>query len=195
MDQFENNENELEKYLEWFKTLPLFYETETFRAVHACWDYRSIDYLKKHLPNNRLTEDFIRKSVIKDTELYDAIENTLKGKEIKISNGRELPDKDGHLRNEMRIKWWVDPSGMTYRTMSMPTNDKLPEEVVSIKETEFYKKEDKSVFFGHYWLEGKPSLYQDNICCLDYSIAKNGVLAAYSYDGEHILDETKFTSV
>ena len=195
LDQFENRQDELEMYLEWFKTLPLFYETETFRAVHACWDYKSIDYLKKHLPNNHLTDDLINQSVDDETQLYEAIENTLKGKEIKISNGRELPDKDGHLRNEMRIKWWVDPSGMTYKTISMPTNDKLPEEVVNLKEIDFYKKDDKIVFFGHYWLQGKPSLYQDNICCLDYSVANDGILAAYSFDGELILDERKFTSV
>ncbi|MEO5787751.1 metallophosphoesterase [Gelidibacter sp.] len=195
LEQFKNKQEEYEEYLEWFKTLPLFYETETFRAVHACWDYKSIDYLKKHLSNNRLTDDLIFQSVKEETELYDAIENTLKGKEISIPNDRRLPDKDGHLRNEMRIKWWVDPSGMTYKTISMPTNDKLPEEAVNLKDIDFYKKDDKIVFFGHYWLEGKPSLYQDNICCLDYSVAKGGILAAYSFDGELKLDEKKFTSV
>jgi hypothetical protein len=77
----------------------------------------------------------------------------------------------------------------------MPTNDKLPEEAVYLKDKDYYKKDDKSVFFGHYWLKGKPSLYQDNICCLDYSVAKDGILAAYSFDGELILDGQKFTSV
>ncbi|TXD82143.1 phosphoesterase [Subsaximicrobium wynnwilliamsii] len=190
-----DGEKEYEEYMEWFKTLPLFYETETFRAVHACWDYKSIDYLKKHLQNNRLTDDLIRESAKKETELYEAIEDTLKGKEIKLPEGGEFKDKDGNEREEMRIKWWVDPSGMTYKTISMPTNDKLPEEAVYLKDKDYYKKDDKSVFFGHYWLKGKPSLYQDNICCLDYSVAKDGILAAYSFDDELILDEQKFTSV
>lgn len=195
LDQFENRQNELEMYLEWFKTLPLFFETESFRAVHACWDHKSIDYLRKHLSDDRLTDELICESVKKGTELYNAIENTLKGKEIRIPNGRKLPDKDGHPRNEMRIKWWVDAAGMTYKTISMPTNDKLPEEVVDLKDIDFYKNDEKCVFFGHYWLEGKPSLYQDNICCLDYSVAKKGILAAYRFDDELKLDEQKFVYV
>ena len=40
--QFQNRQDEYEGWLEWFKTLPLFYETSTFRAVHACWDTASI---------------------------------------------------------------------------------------------------------------------------------------------------------
>ena len=90
IEQFNGKQDELEMYLEWFKTLPLFYETETFRAVHACWDYNSIDYLKKHLNNNRLTDDLICQSVKEDTPLYKAIENTLKGKEIRIPYGNHL---------------------------------------------------------------------------------------------------------
>jgi hypothetical protein len=47
-----------------------------------------------------------------------------------------------------------------------------------------YQSSEKPVFFGHYWLKGKPIILKDNICCLDYSIAKKGYLAAYSFDGE-----------
>lgn len=36
LKQFQNKQNEYEEYVDWFKTLPLFYEIETFRAVHAC---------------------------------------------------------------------------------------------------------------------------------------------------------------
>ena len=42
----------------------------------------------------------------------------------------------------------------------------------------------KPVFFGHYWLKGEPNLYRDNICCLDYSVAKNGFLCSYRFNGE-----------
>lgn len=199
LDQFKDKATELEMYLEWFKTLPLFYETEAFRAVHACWDYKSIDYLKKHLPNNRLTDDLIYQSVKKGTELYDAIENTLKGKEITMPDGVSLKDKDGNSRSEMRIKWWEDLSKMTYKTISLhPTKD-LPEhpiDLLSLKNKDYYKKDDKNIFFGHYWLKGKPSLYKENICCLDYSVAKKeGILAAYSFDDEPALRDEKFTSV
>ena len=46
LKQFQNKQEEYEAYLDWFKTLPLFYETEKFRAVHACWDITNIKYLK-----------------------------------------------------------------------------------------------------------------------------------------------------
>lgn len=48
----------------------------------------------------------------------------------------------------------------------------------------FYTAENKPVFFGHYWLKGNPLLYRNNICCLDYSVAKNGNLVAYRFDDE-----------
>ena len=44
-------------------------------------------------------------------------------------------------------------------------------------------------------VEDKPSIYKDNICCLDYSVAKEGRLAAYSFDDEAVLQTQKFTSV
>lgn len=32
LEQFKNRQSEYEEYLEWFKTLPLYYETDTFKA-------------------------------------------------------------------------------------------------------------------------------------------------------------------
>ena len=60
-------------------------------------------------------------------------------------------------------------------------------------------KEDVPVFFGHYWLKSKnPESFKPQtgkICCLDYSIAKNGWLVAYTWDGEESLANKKFTWV
>ncbi|WP_150452104.1 metallophosphoesterase [Arenibacter lacus] len=197
IDQFKNREEEFKMYLEWFKTLPLFYETDTFRAVHACWDYKSIAYLKQHLNNNKLNDDLLRESVKKGTELYNAIENTLKGKEIPLPGKLFFKDKDGNERRETRIRWWEDPSQMTYEEISVHAYEGLPNipiDVNDLKDTDYYEKGDKPVFFGHYWLtEGQPSLFKDNICCLDYSVAKDGYLVAYSFDGESALDGQKFT--
>ncbi len=201
LDQFKTKQNELEMYLEWFKTLPLFYETETFRAVHACWDYKSIDYLTKHLDENRLTDDLIRESVKKGTELYDAIEDTLKGKELAMPVGKTFKDEEKNDRTEMRYKWWEDLSQMTYEGVKLHPIDNLPQTLImlsEVKNPDYYKKDDKSVFFGHYWLKlkdnskNKPMLFMDNICCLDYSVAKDGHLVAYSLDQELKLDENKF---
>jgi len=195
LKQFQNRQREYEEYLDWFKTLPLYFETETFRAVHACWDNNNIEYLKKTLVNDRLTDELIYQSVRKGTELNEAIDQTLKGKEMKMPEGLSFNDKDGTRRSEIRIKWWEDPSKMTYKSISVLPIENLPEqpiELSELKSLDFYRGDDKKVFFGHYWLKGEPSLYKDNICCLDYSVAKEGKLVAYRLNEENILDRKNF---
>lgn len=198
LEQFQNLQKEYEDYLEWFKTLPLYYETDLFKAVHACWDNNKIDYLRKILVNDRLTDELIYKSVKKGTLLNDAIEQTLKGKEMKMPEGLFFTDKDGTKRTEIRIKWWEDPAKMTYKSISVEPIDSLPEQPINVAELtslDFYDADDKKVFFGHYWLKGEPSIYRDNVCCLDYSVAKQGKLVAYRYDGENFLDNRKLVYV
>lgn len=198
LKQFHNKQSEYEEYLEWFKTLPLYYETETFRAVHACWDNKNIEYLKKTLVNDRLTDDLIYQSVQKGTELNLAIDQTLKGKEMKVPKEFAFKDKDGTTRTEIRIKWWEDPSKMTYKSISVEPIHNLPEKTIELSELEspdFYRGDEKKVFFGHYWLNGEPSLYKDNICCLDYSIAKKGKLVAYRLNDENVLDSRNLVYV
>ena len=198
LKQFQNRQSEYEDYLEWFKTLPLYYETDKFKAVHACWDNNNIEYLRKTLVNDRLTDDLIYQSVERGTELNRAIEQTLKGKEMKMPDGLYFTDKDGTVRTEIRIKWWEDPSLMTYKSISVLPIDNLPQqpiELSELKSLDFYRDSDKSVFFGHYWLKGKPSVYKKNVCCLDYSVAKGGKLVAYSLNGESILDNKNFTYI
>ena len=198
LKQFQNRQEEYEEYLEWFKTLPLFYETEKVRAVHACWDEKIIDFLRTKLVNNCLTEDLIYESVQKGTALNDAIEITLKGKEIKMPEGLSFKDKDETERFEIRIKWWENPAEMTYKDISVEPLENLPEtkiDLTHLTNADFYSNTEKPVFFGHYWLKGKPLLNKQNVCCLDYSVAKEGYLVAYSFDGESNLESQHLTYV
>jgi len=189
--QFQNRQAEYEGYLDWFKTLPLFYETDTFRAVHACWDYSDIEYLKKTLDNGILTNELIYQSVKQGSRLNQAVEQTLKGKEIEMPDGLFFLDKDGTQRTEIRIKWWKDPTKMTYKSFSVVPLEVLPDlpvELSDLKSHDFYGEQEKIVFFGHYWLKGQPVLQTKNSCCLDYSVAKKGKLVAYCFNGEDQLD-------
>ena len=198
LKQFQNRQEEYEDYLEWFKTLPLFYETETFRAAHACWDAKNISHLRGVLVNDRLTDETIYQSVKNGTIFNEAIEETLKGNEIKMPPGKNFTDKDVTLRTEIRIKWWDNPNTVNYKQISVEPLDNLPETPVDIsllKNSEYYPETDKPVFFGHYWLKGNPSLYRNNICCLDYSVAKEGYLTAYRFDGEKVLSNDRFVFV
>ena len=193
LKQFQNRQREYENYLDWFKTLPLYYETDTFKAVHACWDNNKINFLRQTLVNNRLTDDLIYQSVKKGTALNEAIDQILKGKEMKMPEGLNFTDKDGTIRTEIRIKWWENPSEMTYKSISVEPIENLPEQPIdltALKSNDYYQSKDKKVFFGHYWLKGEPSLYRENICCLDYSVAKGGKLVAYRLDGENKLENS-----
>ena len=192
LKQFQNRQKEYEEYLDWFKTLPLCYETDSFKAVHACWDNDNIEYLKTKLVSDRLTDELIYQSVKKGTELYEAINQTLKGREMKFPEGQNFTDKDGTIRSEIRIKWWENPAKMTYKSISVEPIDNLPERPIELSDLNsynFYQENDKVVFFGHYWLKGEPSIYRNNICCLDYSVAKGGKLVAYRFNGETQLDK------
>lgn len=198
LKQFHNRQEEYENYLDWFKTLPLFYETDTFRAVHACWDNSTIQFLKETLNDDRLTDDLIYQSVKKGTALNEAIDQTLKGKEIKLPQGLYFFDKDGTKRTEIRIKWWEDPSKATYNSISVEPIEHLPDQPIDGLKTklfDFYDLNNKLVFFGHYWLKVKPSLQKDNVCCLDYSVAKGGKLVAYRFNEENVLNSSNFVYV
>ncbi|MGZ0710071.1 hypothetical protein ACWPKO_17210 [Coraliomargarita sp. W4R53] len=44
-------------------------------------------------------------------------------------------------------------------------------------------------------MEDKPKAILPNLACLDYGMAKGGLLTAYRWDGEAKLDDTKFVSI
>jgi hypothetical protein len=191
LKQFQNRQAEYEEYLDWFKTLPLFHETSNFKAVHACWDNANIEYLRKKLIDCRLNDELIYESVKKGNELNVAIEQTLKGKELKLPNGISFQDKDGTVRTDLRIKWWDNPVGMTYKSCSVEPIDNLPDFPINESQIQALRltgSGDKMTFFGHYWLKGEPTFFKENICCLDFSIAKGGKLVAYRLNDENVLD-------
>lgn len=197
LEQFKNRQEAYNDSIEWFKTLPLFYETEYFRAVHACWDKNHIDLLKGYLIDGRLTDTTVKQSAKKGTPLFDSVEQTLKGKEMDMPNNLFFTDKDGKQRGEIRIKWWENPESMTYKSISVIPIDYLPDTQIETPLTQFehYGTDERPVFFGHYWLQGTPQLLKDNVCCLDYSVAKNGVLMAYRFNGEQSLDPNNIVFV
>jgi len=115
-----------------------------------------------------------------------------------MPEGFSFSDQEKTVRSDFRIKWWQDPTTSTYRNINVIPIENLPAKPFDISRlsfTRFYSACEKPVFFGHYWLGGHPELLRENICCLDYSVAAKGVLAAYSFDGEKELSNDKFTFV
>ena len=138
----------------------------------------------------------------KGTPTYDAIETILKGPEVDM-NGVWYRDKDGHPRHEARLRWW-DGNATTLRAAALiPPGtqlfasdgtevDELPDEPLDSVVPPYTGPEP--VLFGHYWWR-KESAEEINplATCLDYSVAKNGVLRAYRWDGKATeIDPTEF---
>ena len=87
---------------------------------------------------------------------------------------------------------------MTYRKISvlpLKTLKNDPIDLSQLNNSEYYRENEKPIFFGHYWLKGSPSIYRENVVCLDYSVAKRGKLVAYRFDGENELNNSKLIYV
>jgi hypothetical protein len=179
--QFQGHEREWDEYLAWFANLPLFLEIDGLRIVHACWDDEGIAYLKTL--DGPITKELLLKAHNKNDEAWKVFDETLKGKEIQLPDGHFFIDKDGNRRTECRNKWWLNPEGLTldeYLFHAPPTlkDLKLPLEYQS----NGYDSKAPTIFFGHYWLDAeKPEWQASNVCCLDYSVAKDGMLVAYRH--------------
>lgn len=189
--QFENYQEEWSKYLEWMWTLPLWHENKNFRAVHACWSESIIQNLIHRLQGRHLTKESLIESSRKSSSLYEWIEVTLKGKELPLPEGVHFLDKDKHPRKSVRIKWWMSPENTSYASLKVNPEYDVPDILVDPSHpilSDIYDKEAPPIFFGHYWLKGTPSIYESNVCCLDYSVAKKGKLVAYRYYGEKVLN-------
>jgi len=196
LDQFAGYAGEWQSYLDWFYTLPLFLDLEHLRVVHACWDENHIAWLRSN-QYFTLNEALLMASHQKNSRAYHVIEETLKGKEFNIPEEYMWYDKDGNARNTNRIKWWVQPSSANYETFlfSCPTalmTEKVPADLV----VNIYPADAPPVFFGHYWLDDQfPVIQASNVICLDYSVAKNGALVAYRWNGEEQVDNKHFVMV
>ncbi len=187
--------------LDWFATLPLWLDLGGVRVVHACWSDRHIDHLESQLDDGALTEQVVIDGNIEGTATFDAIETVLKGPEVHL-DGAWYADKEGNPRHAARLRWW-DGSATTLRESALVPSDTevfdadgrpsgLPDRLLSDYEVTPYS-DDVPVLFGHYWWR-KDSAETINplATCVDYSVAKDGVLCAYRWDGEAELDPTKF---
>ena len=108
------------------------------------------------------------------------------------------PDMPGTEDKEWAWHWmrqgWrtcIDPALLVDHSHS---DDPLPECVFTAARP--YPPDAKPVFLGHYWLWGEhPVLLAPNVACLDYSVAKHGMLCAYRWSGEQKLTEKNFVTV
>lgn len=203
LDEFLIDSSLLDSTLKWFIELPLFLELDGLRFVHACWDLEEVKFLENILNDNKLTYETLIRSVDKRTRLYKAIEVVLKGKEIDLPDDNTFSDKNGHPRKEIRVQWWEKKKNdETYQKVAVVPADQLKyisKRSIPKKLTfKRYPTYEPPVFFGHYWMTDKPKLLNKakNAVCLDYSVARNGILCSYQWTkGDDTLSHNKFTYV
>ncbi|HUE70449.1 MAG TPA: metallophosphoesterase [Pirellulaceae bacterium] len=191
---------ELRSHLEWFRTLPMWLDLDGLRAVHACWDERALGQIADaHNSYGGATTEFLHSACRKDNPLFAPVEVILKGREGRLPDGASFQDKDGHVRTEIRTRWYMPPDGHTYRTYALQSDEiacdlGLNDDVIAAAVP--YPATAKPVFVGHYWLSARrPELLAGNVACLDYSVAKGGYLCAYRWQGEQTLSNENFVWV
>ena len=195
-DAFKEYHDEWQMYLAWMMQLPIWLDLGDLRIIHACWQLTYLEKIQTAISGNRLTPNFLQASAIEGNWEYEAIEILLKGIEQELPNGQFFHDKDGHKRTAMRIQWWKAPKGLTLNEyglgMEFPA-DPIPTEW---ENNFYYSTSNIPVFIGHYWLKAEtPKLQSPSVCCLDYSVAKEGQLVAYRWSHNEILSNDNFVSV
>jgi hypothetical protein len=105
----------------------------------------------------RLTDEGVLESYRHGSETHAAVEILLKGPEERLPAGIHFLDKDGHKREEVRLRWW-DQDATTFRKAALGMDGREDEIPDSTLPTDYRYHEAKPVFFGHYWLTGQPDL-------------------------------------
>lgn len=194
------SEHQLKDALRWFQSLPVARDLGTLRVVHACWDGECIQRIETAVNElGAFTPDFLHYSSAQGDPLFDAVERVLKGPELRLPDGLSVRDKEGAERRQIRIRWFESPGSHNLSSYALPDArheelSRLP--VVGQFRPAPYGPDEPPLFVGHYWMTGVPhEPLTSNIACLDYSVAKNGHLCAYRFDGERVLRPEKFVSV
>lgn len=190
--EFKLDKEKRKSYLKWLRSLPLFIELEGFRVVHACWDQKAIDLLKKENPENRLSKNFLRKIYFERGKTFNAVMLLLKGREFTLPDDMVLKDGYGFKRSAYRIKWWEPMNGKSFEDISFGNRFHLPKYTIPSQldiDIPLYSDDELPVFFGHYCLGDKGGVVRKNLCCVDGCLANGGVLLAYRWEKSKKLDQ------
>ncbi len=62
LGEFHGHDAEWKSFRQWFRTLPVFFENDGIRVVHACWSDSNIDVLKSELVDNKIKKGVFSKN-------------------------------------------------------------------------------------------------------------------------------------
>ena len=200
LTQFAHHPADWQAFLDWFQTLPLFIDAGRFRLVHACWDARLIEPLRRQYPDGRVDRHFVQASAVSGSFAANVCNRLLRGTDMRLPDGLTLTGGDGLTRAFFRTKFWEDDPQTSGDIVFQP--DALPAEVANTPLSHSqksallrYAEDEPMLFVGHYWRSGRPAPIRSNLACLDYSAVLYGKLVAYRLDDETRIDPRKFVWV
>jgi hypothetical protein len=197
-DEMRRDPREAEAVLAWMRRLPLWLELETLCIVHASWSARAIAMLRPYLDRDgAFTAEGLFRSAQKGDPVRRARELLLNGAEAAPPGMFAHADADGHVRSEIRLKWWrAGEKGLTWRQAALvPESARadVPDTALPLDLLEWLVYNDsRPVIFGHYWMTPPLSPLSPKYACVDASVAKQGRLAAYRFSGEQTIDPERF---
>jgi hypothetical protein len=189
----------------WFTTLPIFIDMPDLRVAHACWDDASIKTIQQHLGDDpRLDRTLIAQlEASRKAPLSVAVNTVLKGSEFDlhmIDPDLHYTDSDGVERHATRIKWWHHNADDMVRLgdvlFDVPDHAKQRAVPLNMFRDNIIDATDpRPVMMGHYWMKGTPQIQTPHVACLDFSVARDGVLTAYRFNAEKTLDNKNLVYV
>jgi Calcineurin-like phosphoesterase len=130
--QIEEDSADHKDAVSWFRSLPIWLDLPGLRVVHACWHEPSREALMPFLDAaGRFTEEGILESYRHGSDAHAAVEILLKGPEERLPAGIHFFDKDGHKREEVRLRWW-DQDATTFRKAALGMDgreDEIPDSI------------------------------------------------------------------
>ncbi len=198
LKDFEKHLDELKYYIDWMAKLPIYVEMSNIRIIHACWDFSHVKFLKLKNINKLSDKKFLTKAYNKKSSEYKALQTLITGKKINLPPDVYHIDKYNIKLNDIRAKWWKNLDNKKYKDASLINMKNLPDIVIPdeyLTDITGYPENAPPVFFGHYRLKGEIKIQAPNVCCVDYGLGECRNLVAYRFDGEQVLDNSKFVCV
>ena len=193
---YRNPQSEWQRvWIPWMKQLPFFLELDGLRAVHACWHPEMIERIRGR---SFVDADFFLACANKNNPEGEAMEILLKGIEVPLPHPYFFADHTNIKRYNFRARWWEMPNEQVLCSqLVFPANEQIcaiPIGRESINMFQPYVGNERPVFFGHYFKPADSPLLPEhhNVACLDYSAAKDGMLVAYRWKGEQVINPENY---
>lgn len=181
----------------WMAGLAPCLDLGELRAVHACWQGAEA-LLAATGPDGALTPQAWLRAGTPGDPLHLAAETAIKGAEAPLPTGVTFHDKDGNERRAARLRWWVAAPRNWAEAVIAPPEACAALDAALPPPRMAPRAEGPPVVFGHYWLTpraGRPWLTAPDAVCLDFSVAKGGLMGVYRWDGEGALSPDRLFGV